>query len=184
MSEHDHHHKHAHRPAPYRFCPRCGGALRQKLVKPNEPERLVCEACDFIFYLDPKVVAGTIFTIGNGIVLLRRGIEPAMGRWVFPGGYVDRGESVVDAAVRETLEESTLEVAVRRLLGVYSYAGSPNIVVVYAAEVVSGELRAGDESVEAATYSASSIPWAELAFPSTADALRDFIRLYYPGEIC
>lgn len=183
MDEHNHHHHH-HHPAPYRFCPRCGGTLGLRRVKHNEPERLVCNACEFIFYLDPKVVAGTIFTIRDEVVLLRRSIEPAMGRWVFPAGYVDRGESVVDAAVRETLEESALEVVVRRLLGVYSYSGSPNIIVVYAAEVVAGKLAAGDENDAAATYPVAQIPWDELAFPSTADALRDFISLYYPGEIC
>jgi len=178
------HHHHQHRPAPYRFCPRCGGELRGRVVKLNEPERLVCQKCEFIFYLDPKVVAGTIITIDDEIVLLRRGIEPAMGQWVFPGGYVDRGESVMDAAIRETREESDLEVVVRQLLGVYSYTQSPNIIIVYVAEVVAGELRAGDESVEAATFPMSRIPWGELAFPSTADALRDFARLHYPDELC
>jgi 8-oxo-dGTP diphosphatase len=183
MDTHNHRH-HYHHPAPYRFCPRCGGVLTRRVVKVNEPERLVCNGCEFIFYLDPKVVAGTICTIQDEIVLLRRGIEPAMGRWVFPGGYVDRGENVADAAIRETLEESALEVAIRRLLGVYSYTGSPNVIVVYVAEVVSGDLRAGDESVEAMTYPVTKIPWEELAFPSTAEALKDFIRLYYPDKIC
>ncbi len=101
-----------------------------------------------------------------------------MGRWVFPGGYVDRGESVRDAAIRETEEESKLNVKLRSLLGVYSYPRSPNVIVVYAAEVVGGELKAGDESVEAKTFAPSQIPWEELAFQSTKDALKDFLRLY------
>ena len=179
-----HHGHHQHHLIPYRFCPRCGGALGRRVIKVNEPERLVCEKCDFIFYLDPKVVAGTIFTIDDEVVLLRRGIEPAMGQWVFPGGYVDRGESAAEAAIRETREESDLEVTVRQLLGVYSYSRSPNIIIVYAAEVLGGKLGAGDESVEAATFPVSRIPWDELAFPSTAEALRDFAHLYYPAEMC
>lgn len=162
----------------FRFCPCCGGTLERRLLKTTEPKRLVCRECSFIFYLDPKVVAGTIFTIDGGVVLLRRGVEPALGKWVFPGGYVDRGESVRDAAVRETKEESHLEVKLGSLLDVYSYPRSPNVIVVYAAEVVGGELRAGDESVEAGIFDAKHIPWDELAFPSTKDALKDFIRLY------
>ena len=178
-----HHHQH-HQPRPFRFCPRCGADLERRVVKANEPERLVCQKCEFIFYLDPKVVAGTIVTIDDEIVLLRRGIEPAMGQWVFPGGYVDRGESTMDAAIRETKEESHLDVAIRELLGVYSYSGSPNIIIVYVAQVVAGELGAGDESVEAATFPLSGIPWDDLAFPSTVEALKDFGRLYYPDKMC
>lgn len=170
------HHIHGH--VEYRFCPRCGGQLDLRRLKATEPERLVCEKCSFIFYLDPKVVAGTIFTIEDRVVLLRRGVEPAMGRWVFPGGYVDRGESVQDAAIRETKEESNLHVRLRSLLDVYSYPRSPNVIVVYAAEIIGGELKAGDETVEAGTFAPSQIPWEELGFQSTQDALNDYVRLY------
>ena len=169
---------HDHDPIEYRFCPRCGGGLELRKLKANEPKRLVCQKCSFVFYLDPKVVVGTIFTIENRVVLLRRGIEPAMGKWVFPGGYMDRGESVGDAAIREAKEESLLDVGLCALLGVYSYPRSPNIIVVYAAEVVGGELGAGDESLEAKAFSVSDIPWDGLAFTSTREALNDYIKLY------
>jgi 8-oxo-dGTP diphosphatase len=169
---------HSHDHVEYRFCPRCGGRLERRLLKVTEPKRFVCRECSFIFYLDPKVVAGTIFTLERRVVLLRRGVEPALGKWVFPGGYVDRGESVRDAAIRETKEESQLDVKLCSLLNVYSYPRSPNIIVVYAAEVVGGELGAGDESVEARTFRAPEIPWEELAFPSTGDALKEYVSLY------
>ena len=175
---------HPHHPggSGYRFCPHCGGPLDRRKLKAHEPERLVCRDCSFIFYLDPKVVAGTVFTIDNRVALLRRGIEPAINRWVFPGGYVDRGESVQIAAVRETKEESHLDVKICSLLGVYSYADSANVIVVYTAEVVGGELKAGDESVEARTFDILEIPWDELAFPSTQEALQDYLRLYFGAK--
>ncbi|MBI2351327.1 MAG: NUDIX hydrolase [Deltaproteobacteria bacterium] len=175
---HENEHAHSHGHVEYRFCPRCGGRLEKRRVKAIEPERLVCAQCSFIFYLDPKVVAGTIFTVEGRVVLLRRGVEPALGKWVFPGGYVDRGESVREAAIRETQEESNVQVRLCSLLDVYSYPQSPNIIVVYAAEVVGGELLAGDESVEAEAFSVSRIPWRELAFQSTKEALNDYLRLY------
>ena len=175
-------HGHDHGPVEYSFCPRCGGGLESRKLKAHEPERLVCRQCSFIFYLDPKVVAGTLFTIENRVVLLRRGVEPGLGKWVFPGGYVDRGESVQEAAIRETQEESYVDVRLSSLLDVYSYPRSPNVIVVYAADVVGGELKAGDESVEARTFAASQIPWDELAFHSTKDALKDYIRLYLRRE--
>ncbi|MBI2531464.1 MAG: NUDIX hydrolase, partial [Deltaproteobacteria bacterium] len=77
----DHFLAHAHGHFEYRFCPRCGGGLDNRLVKSNEPKRLVCQACSFIFYQDPKVVAGTVFTLDGGIVLLKRSVEPALGKW-------------------------------------------------------------------------------------------------------
>src|SRR6185436_20809448 len=94
----------------YRFCPRCGGGLNLRALKPGEPSRLVCSACAFVLYLDPKVAACTICMLDGGIVLLRRSVEPQVGKWVFPGGFVDRGEPVAEAAVRETLEEVNLRV--------------------------------------------------------------------------
>jgi ADP-ribose pyrophosphatase YjhB (NUDIX family) len=178
-SDHEEQHRaHQHGHIEYRFCPRCGGGLDRRIVKANEPERLVCRVCSFIFYQDPKVVAGTVFTLKGGIVLLKRGVEPALGRWVFPGGYVDRGESVPDAAVRETKEESQLDVKLNSLLNVYSYPRSPNVIVVYAADVIGGKLAAADESVEARIFPPDELPWHDLAFDSTRDALNDYIKRY------
>ncbi len=178
----ENHHHHGH--DPYRFCPRCGARLESRKLKPNEPDRLVCGKCSFVFYLDPKVVAGAIFTIENKVVLLRRGIEPAMGKWVFPGGYVDRGESVRDAAVRETKEESDMDVRLGSLVGVYSYPRARDVIVVYSAEVVGGELKPLDESTEAKSFSTSELPWEQLAFPSTREALEDYIKLYCKSILC
>lgn len=171
-------HEHEHPPVEYSFCPRCGGELESRKLKSHEPERLVCRQCSFIFYLDPKIVAGTIFTMENRVVLLRRDVEPAMGKWVFPGGYVDRGESVREAAIRETKEECNLDVRLRSLLGVYSYPRVPSVIVVYAGDIVGGELKAADETAEARSFSPSRIPWDELAFQSTQEALKDYVRLY------
>jgi len=173
-----HHAVHGHGHIEYRFCPKCGGGLEKKIVKSNEPQRLVCQVCSFIFYQDPKVVAGTVFTLNGGIVLLKRGVEPALGKWVFPGGYVDRGESVADAAIRETKEECLLDVKLGPLLNVYSYPRSPNVIVVYTAEVIGGALKAADESTEAGIFASKDLPWPELAFDSTRDALKDYIQSY------
>ena len=80
---------------------------------------MVCSACQFVFFLDPKVAACTIIPLDGKIVLLQRAIEPGYGKWVFPGGYVDRGETVADAAIREAREEVSLEVRLVSLLDVY-----------------------------------------------------------------
>jgi mutator protein MutT len=160
----------------YSFCPKCGGALESRFLKTSEPARLVCKQCDFVFFLDPKVAACTVIHQAGGIVLLQRAIEPGYGKWVFPGGYVDRGETVEDAAVREAREEVNLEVRLVSLLGVYSYRHSPVIIVVYLAEVTGGLLTAADEALDVRLFSPAGIPWDELAFPSTREALRRYVE--------
>lgn len=160
----------------YRFCPACGGTLETRSLKAGEPERLVCGRCGFVFYLDPKVAVGTIIqTSDGGIVLVRRAIEPGYGLWVFPGGYVDRGEEVRAAAIREAREECGLEIRIDRLINVYSYAGSAPVIIVYAATALSGELCSDEECIEARVFTADMIPWDELAFRSTQEALRDHL---------
>ncbi len=160
---------------PHRFCPQCGGALALRTLRRGEPPRLVCQTCQFIFFLDPKVATGAIFFLDGGIVLVRRAIEPRYGKWVFPGGYVDRGESLEAAAIREVKEESGLDVRLTRLVGVYSYPGNTVIVIVYAGEVTGGSLQADEENLDIRIFPPSEIPWDELAFPSSTQALRDFL---------
>jgi ADP-ribose pyrophosphatase YjhB (NUDIX family) len=165
-----------HDERPYAFCPMCGGDLETRSIKTSEPERLVCSRCGFIFYLDPKVAVGTIITDDHGdILLVRRAIEPGYGKWVFPGGFVDRGEEVMVAAVREAREETGLDVQLERLLNVYSYKGSVPVIIVYTATMIGGCLACDDEGLEARFFAPETIPWNELAFRSTREALADFL---------
>lgn len=160
----------------YRFCPRCGQPLEQRLLKAGDPPRLVCASCGFVFYLDPKVAVGTIIrTQDDRIVMVRRAIEPGYGKWVFPGGYVDRGEPLLDAAIREAREESGLVVRLDGLVNIYSYAGRAPVIIVYAATAIGGHLTIDDESLEAAALAPAAIPWGDLAFRSTAEALQDYL---------
>ena len=164
-------------PPEYRFCPVCAGRLESRQLKEGDPQRLVCSACGFVYYLDPKIAVGTIIrTDDNRIVLVRRAIEPGYGLWVFPGGYVDRGEEITAAARREAKEESGLDIRLDGLINLYSYAGRTPIIVVYAATIVGGQLCADDECLEARLFEAGAIPWTELAFRSTTEALQDYFR--------
>jgi 8-oxo-dGTP diphosphatase len=161
----------------FRFCPLCAGPLELRVLKAGDRQRLVCRACGFVLYLDPKIAVGTIIRAGTeGLVLVRRAIEPGYGRWVFPGGYVDRGEEILGAAIREAREESGLEVRLEGLVNIYSYAGRTPIIVVYAATMTGGELAVDEESLEARIFRPDEIPWTELAFRSTEEALRDYLE--------
>jgi ADP-ribose pyrophosphatase YjhB (NUDIX family) len=161
----------------YQFCPRCGGALERRLLKAGEPERPVCTRCGFVFYIDPKIAVGTIIRTGSErLVLVRRAIEPGLGKWVFPGGYVDRGEPLTVAAIREAREECGLDVRLDGLVNIYSYPGRAPVIVVYAATAVGGTLCVDEESFETAEFFPSEIPWDALAFRSTEEGLRDYLN--------
>ncbi len=160
--------------ATFRFCPVCGTALEPRVLRAGEPARLVCTSrtCGFVFYLDPKVAVGTIIRDADGrILLLRRAIEPGHGLWVFPGGYVDRGEDVRLAARREAREEAGLEVRLDDLVGIFSYAGTITIIIVWTATPTGGEVTIDDESLEYRWFTPATVPWDQLAFTSTKDAL-------------
>ena len=165
----------------YRFCPRCGGSLEHRTLRAGDPPRLVCTACGFVFFLDPKVATGVVFSVNGGVLLVKRGIEPSYGKWVFPGGYVDRGESLEAAAIREVKEESGLDVRLTRLLGIYSAPGNPIILITFVGEVTGGSLQTDDEGLEARSFPPAEIPWDDLAFPSTTQVLRDYIALLAQG---
>ena len=160
----------------FRFCPVCGGPLESRLLKQGEPPRLICATCSYVLYLDPKLAVGTIIADEhNRVVLVKRAIEPGYGKWVFPGGYVDRGEEVRLAAVREAREETGLDVRLERLINIYSYSGRTPVIVVYAATMIGGCLECDDEGLDARFFEPEMIPWDELAFQSTREALREFL---------
>ena len=148
------------------------------MIKAGEPERLVCEECDFIFYQGPKLVAATIFEFDGGIVLTQRAIEPGYGKWTFPGGFVERGERAEEAAEREALEEAGVELKVGEIIGLYSYGDQIPVIVVFSGRVTGGELTALDETMAVRVFRRDSLPWTKMAFPSTEQALKDYLRKF------
>ena len=171
-AEHGHH---ALDPTTVRFCPLCSAPLGRESVPPDYREQSVCTRCRFVFYLKPKLVAATIPEDDEGRILLtRRAIDPGRGLWTFPGGFVDFGETATDAAMRETFEETGLEVELTGLHNVYSYPGA-HIIIVYRAHVTGGTLTPCAENDQLEWMKSSAIPWPALAFTSTREALREWV---------
>lgn len=154
------------------FCMRCGARLDQRLLFGKQ--RPVCPACGWIYFADPKVAAGVLVEGESGVLLVRRINEPGRGLWSFPAGFVDAYEDPARAAERECLEETGLEVVVTSLLDVFAgreHERGADIVIVYTARIVGGQLAAGDDADQAAFFLRSSLP--PLAFRVTRQALEN-----------
>lgn len=159
-----------------RFCMHCGQRLMTATPEGDRRRRLVCMDCGFVHYINPRPVAATIPEREDGrILLVRRAIQPRMGTWAFPGGYMDVDETAEEAAARETMEEANLAVDQLLLLGVYTRPEPGVVIVVYEARAV-GEASAGDETSEIGWFHAHEIPWGDLSFDSTMWALRDWAK--------
>ncbi len=151
-----------------RFCPRCAQPAEVEF-----PRSLRCQTCGYLAIFSPEPVAAAIPRDEQGrIWLLRRTLHEGAGRWTFPGGYVELGESVEDAARRETLEEMAIDIVLGRLVGVYSRADTRSVLVVFDARAL-GVPRETAEASEVRAFSPDELPWEEMAFWSTTQALRD-----------
>ncbi len=157
---------------PIRFCPHCGEIIETRRV--GGQHRPHCPSCRTTFYQDPKLAVAVLVNIGGKLVLQRRKIDPGRGKWTFPSGYVERGERVEDAAAREALEETGLEIQVTGLLGLYSHAGNPVALAVYTADAVGGTMAVSEESLEVATFSPTALP--ELAFDHDAQIVATWLE--------
>jgi ADP-ribose pyrophosphatase YjhB (NUDIX family) len=153
-----------------RFCPRCAAPADITF-----PRSIVCPQCGYGAYYNPKPVACAIPETDDGhIILMRRATEPSRGHWTMPGGFVDLGESVEDAAIRECREELAIAVELHELVGVYSRAQDRIVVVVYGARA-QGTPQPTEEALEVRAFVPSDIPWRQLAFWSDERALRDHL---------
>lgn len=163
------------------YCTRCGAGLRFGPVEGEDRERLACEACGHVAYVNPRLVVTTIPVTDEGeVVLLRRGIEPGRGSWAQPGGFLEVDETVTEAAVRETLEETGLLVRPGEIVGLYSRLEAAVVVVAFEAAVVGGSVRTNAEALEIQAFRPESIPWHGIAFKTTHWALRDWVHRRRP----
>ena len=144
-----------------KFCPSCATPLHLREV--SGAERPMCPQCQRVIYYDPKVAATSVIERNGQILLIRRGNQPGYGLWSMPGGYVDRGEVVELAAVREVWEETGLKIEIEHLIGLFSEQGHPVMVAAFATREVGGLLAAGDEALEVGFFPINRLP--EMAFP-------------------
>jgi len=163
------------------YCSRCGMELTFGEIEGEDRQRLGCPSCGHIAYVNPRLVVTTIPVTDDGrIVLLRRGIEPGRGLWAQPGGFLEVDETVTEAAVRETLEETGLIVQPGEIVGLYSRLEAAVVVLAFEARIVGGEYRLNPEALEIEPFRPDAIPWKGIAFKTTYWALRDWLNRRRP----
>ncbi len=163
------------------FCSRCGGELEFGTVPGEERERLACAACGHIAYVNPRLVVTTLPVTDDGrLILLRRGIEPGRGWWAQPGGFLEVDETVGEAGIRETYEETGLVVEPGQIVGLYSRLEAAVVVIAFEARVVRGQFRPNAEALEISAFAPEAIPWSGIAFKTTYWAIRDWLHRRRP----
>ena len=156
------------------FCSECGKPVEFRIPPGDHLPRYVCANCGAIHYQNPRIIAGCVPDHGGRILLCRRGIEPRLGYWTFPSGFMENGETVQQAAARESLEEAQAHVRIGSLLAVVHVIEAQQVHIFFRATLPKAEFGISAESLEVGLYAETDIPWADIAFPSTEFALRKY----------
>ena len=158
-----------------KFCSHCGQTVARKIPPGDTLPRHVCESCGAIHYQNPKMVVGCVPENADGRILLcKRAIEPRLGYWTVPAGFMENDETLEAGAARETLEEALATVEILDLFAVVNVVHARQVHMFFRARLLGDDFGAGDESLEVALYSEENIPWEEIAFRSGKFALRSF----------
>jgi ADP-ribose pyrophosphatase YjhB (NUDIX family) len=158
------------------FCSNCGSSVEFKIPAGDHLPRHVCSRCGTVHYKNPLLVLGCVPEWRGKILLCRRAIEPRLGFWTVPAGFMENGETLQAAAARECYEEAVAKVDIGSLLAVVSVTGANQVHVMFRAKLLQPEFAPGPESLEVRLYDEAEIPWGELAFPSGEFTLHKYFE--------
>lgn len=169
----------------FRFCPVCATPLVEKHIEPEDKVRSVCPSCDFIHYRNPTPAAGVVLMDGSRILMVKRKYPPRVGMWTLPAGFVETGEDVAECAVRETKEETGLDVDIVRLFNVYTAMDDPRaavVLIIYVGRQTGGALQCGDDASDARFFGLDVLP-PDIAFTAHKHALTDIKAEFAQGDL-
>ncbi|MEH6551184.1 MAG: NUDIX hydrolase [Pseudomonadales bacterium] len=157
-----------------KYCSTCGEQVALQIPEGDDRERHVCTVCGFIHYSNPRIIVGSVPVFQHKVLLCKRAIEPRLGYWTLPAGFLENGESTLAGATRETLEEACAVISNGRIYTVFDLPQINQVYIFYLAELDNGEFGVGPESLECGLYQESDIPWKELAFPVIGKTLKHY----------
>lgn len=161
------------------FCSNCGAAVKRRIPPGDTLPRYVCDACQTIHYQNPKIVVGCIPRWEDKILLCRRAIEPRLGLWTLPAGFMEKGETTIQAAVRETLEETGAKVAIDALYTLFNLPHIDQVYLFYRSRLLDLNYTPGSESLEVELFNEHDIPWDRLAFR----VIHETLKLYFNDRL-
>jgi len=158
-----------------KYCSSCGARVSQVIPAGDNRPRYVCERCATVHYENPRVVVGCVPEYQGQILLCKRAIEPRLGFWTVPAGFLENGETLADGAKRECFEEANAHVEIGSLLAIIDVTYAQQVHILYRARLLTPEYGAGTESLEVQLFDAAHIPWHDMAFRSVEFGLRRYL---------
>jgi ADP-ribose pyrophosphatase YjhB (NUDIX family) len=157
-----------------KFCSECGGSIELRIPQGDDRNRYICDDCDHIHYINPRVIVGCLPVHEDKVLLCKRAIEPRYGFWTLPAGFMENGETTEEGAARETWEEARARVSNMHLYRVFDVPYISQVYMFYRCSLDGGLFGVGPESLETALYTEQEIPWDEIAFPVVRETLQAY----------
>jgi ADP-ribose pyrophosphatase YjhB (NUDIX family) len=165
-----------------KFCGNCGATVQLRVPPGDTLPRHVCESCHTIHYQNPRMVVGCIPEWEDRILLCRRAIEPRHGLWTVPAGYMENGETTLQGAIRETLEEANARVEIGPLYALYNIPHINQVYILFRARLLDLDVSPGAETLEVRLFAKNEIPWDGIAFASVRNTLTHYYQDRRNGE--
>jgi ADP-ribose pyrophosphatase YjhB (NUDIX family) len=165
-----------------KFCSNCGAPVALKVPSGDSLPRYVCDACNTIHYQNPRLVVGCIPEWEGRILLCRRAIEPRYGLWTVPAGYMENGETTLQGAARETLEEANARVEIGALFALFNIPHISQVYMLFRARLLDADFSAGAETLETRLFAEAEIPWDDIAFATVRQTLSHYYNDRRHGE--
>ena len=159
-----------------KFCSHCGNPVSLRTPEGDHLPRYICDACGVVHYQNPKLIVGCVPEHEGRILLCKRAIEPRLGYWTIPAGFMENGETTQDGARRESFEEAQAEVEIGSLLAVVHVLHADQVHVMFRARLPEPRFGPSPESLEVRLYDESEVPWADIAFRSVDFALKRYFE--------
>jgi len=157
-----------------KFCSECGQPVLLRIPDGDNRPRYVCGHCDTIHYQNPKIITGCIPVWQDRLLLCKRAIEPRLGLWTLPAGFMENDETMEQAAIRECMEEANAKVEIEGIYSIFSLPHVSQVYVLYRSRLLDLDYSAGIESLEVELFSEEQIPWSQLAFRTITHTLEFF----------
>ncbi len=157
-----------------KFCSNCGATVAHKIPAGDSLPRYVCDACNTIHYQNPRMIVGCVPCWEDRVLLCKRAIEPRHGLWTVPAGFMENGETLAAGAARETLEEACARVEIASLYAVYSIPHINQVYLLFRAQLLDLDFRAGAETLEARLFREDEVPWDQIAFATVRNTLTHY----------